>query len=265
MRQNRIVPVPMERRSLNPRAVHLGITDFDTRGIRPRVQRCLDTQTLRCRRVAPDGAHDNLHLQRLATPVGGDVAEHAVLNLVPLARARGQMADTDVQTARIGETLQFPLPQPRAGAVTAAAVGGDQQLLGLRMTRCPHLEPPGSDRRHREGRRVMVHADAHPADVGVQVIDPIRDGLAQCGVDEIVDADLGRLALGVPLPPSVFEVADQLLFLRVDRDDRLAPLLKVAHTGGDVLKLGVAIRVLGAFRASCVLPASCNRPRGATH
>ena len=260
MRQNRIIPVPMERRSFDLQGRHLGITDFDTSGIRPSVQRCLDTQALRCRSGANE-AHDHLPtLQRLATPVGGDVAEHAVLNLVPLARARGQMADTDAQTARIGETLQFPLPQPRAGAVTAAAVGGDQQLLGLRIHRCPHLEPPGPDRRHREGGRVMVHADAHPADVGVQVIDPIRNGLAQCGVDKIVDADLGRLALGVPLLPSVFEVADQLLLLRVDRDDRLAPVLKVAHTGGDVLKLGVAIRVLGAFaRLACSLQAVTGR------
>ncbi len=91
------------------------------------------------------------------------MAEQAVLDLVPLARARGQMADTDAPTALIGEALQCPLPQPSAGAGAAAAVRGDQQLLGLRIHRRPHLEPPGPDRRHREGRRVMVHADAAPS------------------------------------------------------------------------------------------------------
>src|SRR5919108_2291130 len=89
MRKKRIVPVPMECSAFDLQGRHLGITDFDPSGIRTSVQRCLDTQALR-RRGGANEADDHLPtLQRLATPVGGDVAEHAVLNLVPLARARG--------------------------------------------------------------------------------------------------------------------------------------------------------------------------------
>jgi hypothetical protein len=166
MRKNRVVPVTMELGSFDPQGCHLGIADFDPSGILASVQSSLDTQSLRCRGGANEADDDLPAHQRLATPVGRDVAEHAVLDLVPLARARGQVADTDAQTAVIGEALQFPLPQPSAGAVAAATVGGDQQFLGLRIHGRAHLEPPGMDRRHREGRRVMVHADADPADVG---------------------------------------------------------------------------------------------------
>ena len=35
----------------------------------------------------------------------------------------------------------------------------------------------------------MVGADGHPARVGVQVVDPVRDGLAQLLVGEVVGVD----------------------------------------------------------------------------
>jgi len=178
MRQNCVVPVTMELGSFNLKGLHLSITDFDARRILTSIQGSLDTQSLSSCCGAKE-ADDHLPaLQGLTTPVGGDMAEHTVLNLVPLARARGQVADTDAQAALIGEVLQFPLPQPRAGAVAPAAVSGDQQFRGLRIQGRAHLEPPGADRRYGEGCCVMIHADADPADVGVQVIDTLRDRLA---------------------------------------------------------------------------------------
>jgi hypothetical protein len=265
MGQHRIIPVTMERRSCDLQGRHLGITDVDTRGILASVQSRLDSQALCCRGRAHETDHHLPALQRLATPVGGDVAEHAVLDLVPLTRARGQMTDADAQTALIGKALQFPLLQPRAGAVAAAAVGSDQPFLGLRIHGHPHLEPPGPDGRHRERWRVMVHADADPANIRVQGINPIGDGLAPRGVDEIVDTYLWRLAVGVPLASGVLEVADQLLLLRVDRDNRLTALLEVSHLGGDVLELSIAIWVLSSFTRLACSPASYSQPRGAPH
>ena len=48
---------------------------------------------------------------------------------------------------------------------------------------------------------------------------------------------------GPPLPPGVLEVADQLLLLRVDRDDRLTLGQRGAYALVEMLELGVTIRM----------------------
>ena len=53
--------------------------------------------------------------------------------------------------------------------------------------------------------------------------------------------------LRLPLPSRVLEVADQLLLLGVDGDDRHAPLDAVLRLGVDVLELRVAIGMLRAL------------------
>ena len=50
--------------------------------------------------------------ERAPPPVRRDVAEHSVLDLVPLARARRKVADGDSQPRLVGEALQLHLPQP---------------------------------------------------------------------------------------------------------------------------------------------------------
>ena len=50
--------------------------------------------------------------QRLAAPVGGEEGEESVLNLVPLAGPRREVADRDAQSGSIGELLQLNLPLP---------------------------------------------------------------------------------------------------------------------------------------------------------
>jgi hypothetical protein len=178
----------MARGACDPQGGHLGFAAFDPSGRLASVQSRLDPPSRRCRGGANEADDDLPAHQRRATPGGRDGAEHAVRDRVPLARARGPVADPDAQTAVSGEALQCPLPQPCAGAVAAATVGGEQPCLGLRRHGRAHLEPPGPDRRDRDGRRVMVHADADPADVGVPVVDPLRDRLAQRRVDDVIDA-----------------------------------------------------------------------------
>src|SRR5437867_4733650 len=48
--------------------------------------------------------------QRLPTPVLGDVAEHPVLDLVPLAGAGRKVADRNRQAGLVGQLLQAELP-----------------------------------------------------------------------------------------------------------------------------------------------------------
>ena len=87
---------------------------------------------------------------------------------------------------------------------------------------------------------------------------PYGDRLAQLRVEEVVDADLLGVALGLPLPAAVLEVADQFLLLGVHRDDRLAPPLERSDLAVDVLELGVAVGVRAALPWSCGWPGGCS-------
>ena len=50
-----------------------------------------------------------------------------MLDAVPLAGAGRVMGDADGQAGFVGELLQLDLPEAQAGAIAAAAVGGDEQ------------------------------------------------------------------------------------------------------------------------------------------
>ena len=66
------------------------------------------------------------------------------------------------------------------------------------------------------------NSDTDPTLVGGDVVDPIGRDLPQSLDFEVVDPDRLRLALAAQLSTAVLEVAHQFLFLRVDRDRRLA-------------------------------------------
>ena len=93
----------------------------------------------------------------------------------------------------------------------------------------------------------MVRADADPSDIGMDIVDPIRDGAAQLGIDEIVNIDELGLALGVPFAAVVLEIPHEFLALSVDRDDRLISAEEVDGLVVDVTKLCVAVDVVAAF------------------
>jgi len=58
----------------------------------------------------------------------------------------------------------------------------------------------------------MVHAHAHPAGIGPDVIDPVGDGLAELAVDEVMHVDLLGLPVGPVLAAAVLIPPDELLF-----------------------------------------------------
>ena len=74
-----------------------------------------------------------------------------------------------------GEGGEFGLPQPGAGAVGAAAVGGDQQPVARRVA-CRRRSCCHQRRMVLDGERggVVVGADADPAGVGGDVVDAVR-------------------------------------------------------------------------------------------
>ena len=127
--------------------------------------------------------------QRLAPPVDGDEREQAMLDLVPLAGSGRQVANRDGQLELVGQLLQLDLPQPHTIAVAAAAVGGDQQPPGGGVALPAHGSPPSADRADGEACGVVIGADADPTDIVGDVVDPVRHGAAQPGIDEVVNLD----------------------------------------------------------------------------
>ena len=71
--------------------------------------------------------------QRLSTPIRREKGKEPVFDLVPLARAWRKMADGQATICVIRKLLQFQLPQPQPPAITAPAVGCDQDACGLRI------------------------------------------------------------------------------------------------------------------------------------
>src|SRR6266700_5587119 len=81
----------------------------------------------------------------LGAPVLADEGEEAGLAFVPLAGARREVADHDVESELVSQLLQLAFPQPHPRAVAAASVGGDQHA-GRFGIACPtNGEPPLAD------------------------------------------------------------------------------------------------------------------------
>src|SRR5205823_2941466 len=176
-----------------------------------------------------------------------DESEHAMFDAVPLAGARWMVGDGDGQAGPVGELLQLDLPEPDAGAVGAAAVGGDQQTLGLGVALATHAPPPAADALDGEAGGVVVDADTDPALVGGDVVDAVGHGAALAADDEVVHAHLLGAALAAQLAAGILEIADQLLLLGVDGDGRLAASPEALDRSVDVLELRVAVGMLGSF------------------
>jgi len=132
-------------------------------------------------------------------------------------------------------------------SLRAGSVGGDQQPPGGGVALLAHGSPPSADRADGEACGVVIGADADPTDIVGDVVDPVRHGAAQPGIDEVVNLDRFGPAGGTPGPAIVLEIAHQFLLLRIDRDDRLARCQERLGLGVDIAKLRVAIDVVAAF------------------
>ena len=115
-----VVPFAVEP---GPIEVDLGqflIRNFATGGVSFLVHRRPNLQTRLGRRVCDQLDDDFVSRQRTATPVDRDLAEQAMLDLVPLAGARWKMTHTDCHSQFVRQALQGGFPQAAATAVTAA-------------------------------------------------------------------------------------------------------------------------------------------------
>ena len=90
-----VVPFPMKRLFLHFHCRQVCIRDFYTFGIKVCVQLSFDSQSRSCRCTSDQADDDGSAHQWFSSPVLGDVAKHAVFNLVPFAGARRKMANGD--------------------------------------------------------------------------------------------------------------------------------------------------------------------------
>src|SRR5438876_7458005 len=79
-----IVPVPMKRMRVQREVAHFRAGDHTARRVATRVQLRLHSQAGHCARVADEIDHGLKGAEGTASPVLRDVAEEAMLDLVPL-------------------------------------------------------------------------------------------------------------------------------------------------------------------------------------
>ena len=108
---------------------HFDIGDFDAGLIAVGVERCLDGKASVGGRICNQVDDNIMTNQRLAPPVLRDMAEEAMLDLVPFASPRRKMSDVQFQADVVGQILQCNFPQSTSRTVAPAAIGGDHQLV----------------------------------------------------------------------------------------------------------------------------------------
>jgi len=141
---------------------HFLVGNLDLGGVGRAVYGCGDLQSLfRC--GGSDAVDDYLDAsQRPATPVHRHMREESVLNLIPLARPRREMAYGHGQPSVLGKLGQFGLPEPNSIAVASATVRIDEQFLGVGIGFPPSSLPPSPNARHRECGGVVVRTYVYP-------------------------------------------------------------------------------------------------------
>src|SRR5258705_10391502 len=94
-RADRIVPFAMEGVAFEIDGIHFGVGHLDAGWIGVLIEFATNLQTS-LRRCCSDQLDDDLMAdERFAAPVAGDEREQAMLDLVPLAGARGQVTHGD--------------------------------------------------------------------------------------------------------------------------------------------------------------------------
>ncbi len=83
----------------------------------------------------------------------------------------------------------------------------------------------------------MIRTDADPTNVGIWIIYAIGVRLAQFWVREVMPLNFLRVTFGFPFLARILEIAHQLLFLRIHRNNRLLLILKCPRLLIDVVEL----------------------------
>ena len=116
-----VIPVPVKFITHQHHCGQLRLAHLHPGRILPSVELRLHAKPRRRSRVADAVDNGFVGRQRSPTPVRRDVAEKSVLDLVPFARAGGEVAHLDRQANLIGQPLKLVLPR-----VTPKTAGRDR-------------------------------------------------------------------------------------------------------------------------------------------
>jgi hypothetical protein len=187
--------------------------------------------------------------KRLATPIDGNVRKEPMLDLVPFAGGRRQVANGDGQAGLISQMVHLLLPQQIAYPIGATPISYDQQFPTSGIQFAAHALPPASDAFDRKRCGLMIDPDVDEAAVVHQIIDAIRNGFLVRNGRVIIDIHGRLLSFGLPFSPAVLESADQLFLLTINGNDWLAFGFKSFTGSIDVLKLGIAVGMRCSLKA----------------
>src|SRR5215467_1953471 len=134
--------------------------------------------------------------QWLSTPVGRNLAEQAMLNLIPFAGPGRKMADPDHKAQFIGQMLQRDFPEPTSAAITTATISGDQQFTRVPIQGLAQLVPPSSNRFDRKLGGIVINSYAYPSKVGRQIVNAVGDRFPQFFIGKVVNAHRLRVSFG---------------------------------------------------------------------
>src|SRR5687768_10477999 len=141
-------------------------------------------------RAADQIDHDLAADQGASAPVVGDVAEHPMFDLVPLAGSGWKVTDLDLDAELIGQLLQLAFPQPIP--VAAATIRRNQHAAGIGIAWMTHFFPPAPDAF--DGECVVI--DPNATLIGCDIA--IGRDLAEVRINEIIDTNFLRLSFWLP-------------------------------------------------------------------
>src|SRR5271166_6692059 len=97
-------------------------------------------------------------------------------------------------------------------SVATAAIGSHQQSCGVGIAALSHAQPPAANRVNGETGGIVIGANADPALVVADVVDPVRDRPPQFRIDKVMYIDRFWFSFRMPFATVVFEIEPTLSF-----------------------------------------------------
>src|SRR2546425_748918 len=149
----------MKRLALDVQSGQVFVRDFDACRITMAVLDGGDGQSLLGRRLRNQFNHGLKRRERVAPPIERNGGKESVLDRIPFAGSRRQMADRNAQAALGGKLVQLHLPQPVASPIGSASISNDEQLFTGWIEFLSDVLPPAPDTFHCKFGGLMV--DTH--------------------------------------------------------------------------------------------------------
>lgn len=173
------------------------------------IQYALDFQSRSGNSVFNQLLKDGYGSQRTSLHTDGNPGKKTAFNLIIFGATRRIMAYVNLQSGFPRKIRRILLEHPSIVPVTAATIGGKQQLFGVRIIKFTAQIPPSADALHRKPRGVRACGKVHKACILLDVIQSVRRGANRC---EIVVNDFQRLSNRAQKRTGSLEITDYFFF-----------------------------------------------------